>query len=384
MSVLAAFVGGWGHAEPLLSLARLARSRGHEITFAGQQAVVPRLAELGFETLAVGPDTLHSDRTPLVAVDREMERTVVREHFVTEFGTLRARALRARIEGARPETVICDEMDVGAVIAAELAGVPCITVSVTAAGRLVSPAVVGVEWDRLRTDHGLPSDPECHRLAGAMRITPAPASFRDPAAGTSFALHAVRPPILDDVVHADAIHADVIQQRDGALVYATLGTVFNVESGNLLDRLVQALARLDSASVVTVGPFVDPNELLPEASGQVRIEQFVPQHEVLGHCDAVVCHGGSGTLIAALSLGVPVVVLPIGADQPDNADRCEELGVGIVLDALTAGPETISAAVRAVTTEPRYRDAAAALAAEAASQPSLAELDELRALLDPS
>ena len=83
----------------------------------------------------------------------------------------------------------------------------------------------------------------------------------------------------------------------------------------------------------------------------MRVEQFVPQHEVLGHCDAVVCHGGSGTLIAALSLGVPVVVLPMGADQPDNADRCEELGVGIVLDALTAEPATISAAVRAVTTE---------------------------------
>jgi UDP:flavonoid glycosyltransferase YjiC (YdhE family) len=83
-----------------------------------------------------------------------------------------------------------------------------------------------------------------------------------------------------------------------------------------------------------------------------------------------------------LSLGVPVVVLPMGADQPDNADRCEELGVGIVLNALTAEPETISTAVRAVTTEPRYHDAAAALAAEAASQPSIDELDELRVMLD--
>ncbi len=374
MSVLAAFVGGWGHAEPVLPLAQLARSRGHAITFAGQQAIVPRLAALGFETVVVGPDTLHSDRMPLMPVDREMERTVVREHFVTEFGTFRAGALHAQIERQRPDAVICDEMDVGAVVAAELTGVPCITVSVTAAGRLVSPAVVGATWDRLRTDHGLTSDSECHRLAGEMRITPAPASFRDPEVGTPFALHAVRPPILDDV----------LQRGGDALVYATLGTVFNVESGNLLDRLVQALAQLDTESVVTVGPYVDPSELLPGAGGRVRVEQFVPQHEVLGHCDAVVCHGGSGTLIAALSLGVPVVVLPMGADQPDNADRCEELGVGIVLDALTAEPATISAAVRAVTTESRYRHAAAALAAEAASQPPIDQLAELGVLLDPS
>ena len=372
--MLAAFVGGWGHAEPLLPIARLARSRGHEITFAGQQAVVPRLAALGFETVVVGPDTLHSDRTPLMPVDREMERTVVREHFVTEFGTFRAGALLAQIERQRPDAVICDEMDVGAVVAAELTSVPCITVSVTAAGRLVSPGVVGAAWDRLRTDHGLTGDPECHRLAGAMRITPAPASFRDPQMGTPFAQHAVRPPILDGVV----------RQTDGALVYATLGTVFNTESGDLLDRLVQALAQLDTESVVTVGPYVDPSELLPRAGGRVRVEQFVPQHEVLARCDAVVCHGGSGTLIAALSLGVPVVVLPMGADQPDNADRCEELGVGIVLDALTAEPATISAALRAVTTESHYRRAAAALAAEAASQPPIDELDELGVLLDPS
>ena len=111
------------------------------------------------------------------------------------------------------------------------------------------------------------------------------------------------------------------------------------------------------------------------------MEQFVPQHEVLGRCDAVVCHGGSGTLIAALSLGVPVVVLPMGADQPDNADRCEELGVGIVLDALTAEPSAISAAVRAVRTEPSYRQVAAELAREAADQPPVDELEELRALL---
>ena len=372
--MLVAFVGGWGHAEPLLPIARLARSRGHAITFAGQQAVVPRLAALGFETVVVGPDTLHSDRTPLMPVDREMERTVVREHFVTEFGTFRARALHAQIERQRPAVVICDEMDVGAVVAAELTGVPCTTVSVTAAGRLVSPAVVGTTWDRLRADHGLTADPECHRLAGAMRITPAPASFRDPEVGTPFALHAVRPPILDDVV----------PQGDGTLVYATLGTVFNVESGDLLDRLVRALAQLDTESVVTVGPYVDPNELLPGAGGRVRVEQFVPQHEVLGNCHAVVCHGGSGTLIAALSVGVPVVVLPMGADQPDNADRCEELGVGIVLEALTAEPATISAALRAVTTESHYRRAAAALAAEAASQPPIDELEELGVLLDPS
>jgi UDP:flavonoid glycosyltransferase YjiC (YdhE family) len=46
VTVLATFVGGWGHAEPLLPVARLAQARGHQVAFAGQAAVVPRLAEL--------------------------------------------------------------------------------------------------------------------------------------------------------------------------------------------------------------------------------------------------------------------------------------------------------------------------------------------------
>ena len=381
MSTLAAFVGGWGHAEPLLPTARLARSLGHRVTFAGQHAVVPRLAALGFETVVVGPDTLHSDRQPLVPVDREFERMVVREHFVAEFGALRAGALRAQVERDRPDVVVCDEMDVGAVIAAELTGVPCVTVSVTAAGRLVSPAVVGAAWDGLRGDHGLVPDPSCHGLAGTMRLTPAPRSFCDPEVDAPFSSHAVRPPILDDVDRWADASMPAATATDRSIVYATLGTVFNVESGNLLDRLVQALAQLDVDAVMTVGPHIDPDELRPAAGRLVQVEQFVPQHEVLGRCDAVVCHGGSGTLIAALSLGVPVVVLPMGADQPDNADRCEELGVGIVLDALTAEPSAISAAVRAVRTEPSYRQVAAELAREAADQPPVDELEELRALL---
>ena len=58
MAVVAAFVGGWGHAEPLLAVARLATAMGHEVTFAGQEAIGPRLAALGYRTETVGPVTL--------------------------------------------------------------------------------------------------------------------------------------------------------------------------------------------------------------------------------------------------------------------------------------------------------------------------------------
>jgi UDP:flavonoid glycosyltransferase YjiC (YdhE family) len=374
VGVLAAFVGGWGHAEPLLPVVAVAAEHGHHVTFAGQRAVVPRLAALGFATVAVGPTTLSDRRRPLVPVDRAMEAVVVRDHFVAEFGARRAAELGQLLAGDRPDVVVCDEMDAGAVVAAEAAGIPCVTVGVLAAGRLSSNAVIGPGWEQLRAGQGLPPDPDGARFGGTLRLTPAPASFRDPAVPAPFDLHHVRPPIVDAPIQALAGPAPT--------VYATLGTVFDTESGDLFARLVQALAMLDPATtaLLTIGDHVTRDEL-PPAPDHVRIEPFVAQRDVLGGCTAVVCHGGTGTLIAALSLGVPVVVLPMGADQPDNADRCVDLGVGIVLDVMSARPAEIADAVRTVLTDGRFAAAAGRLATEAAGQPPVSDVPALLALL---
>lgn len=371
MRVLATFVGGWGHAEPLLPIARLAASLGHAVAFAGQPAVIPRLGTLGFETFAVGPDTLSSERRPLLPLDREAEQAVMRNVFVRRLGGVRATQLRLLFEREQPALVVCDEVDFGAVVAAEALGIRCVTVNVIAAGRLTSPAVIGAAWNKLRTDHGLL--PDAGAPTGDLRLAPLPRSFRGPESPLASSLRWVRPEIVDRV-------GRLAPAREGH-VYATIGTVFGPESGDLLHRLAGGLSLVGRPSLLTVGPGLDPGEIRP-ADGQVRIEQFVPQDEILDGCTAVACHGGSGTLIAALSLGIPVVVLPMGADQADNADRCAELGVGVVLDAVSADASSIAAAVRAVTGDRSFARAAGRLADEAAEQPRLADVPEVRALFE--
>ena len=66
----------------------------------------------------------------------------------------------------------------------------------------------------------------------------------------------------------------------------------------------------------------------------VRVEEFVAQTEVLPEADVVVCHGGSGSVVGALACGVPLLVLPMGADQMDNAARVAALGVGVRRDVM--------------------------------------------------
>ena len=53
-----------------------------------------------------------------------------------------------------------------------------------------------------------------------------------------------------------------------------------------------------------------------------------------------------------------MVLLPMGADQPFNALRCEALGVARSLDVITATPADVHDAVAAVLSGPSYRAAA--------------------------
>jgi MGT family glycosyltransferase len=376
--VIASFVGGWGHAEPLLPLAAWASRLGHHVSFAGQAALRERLVAMGYGFDVVGPDTLATKPQPLVPVDREAERIVMCEHFMAHYGRIRAALLGELFDRERVEMVISDEVDFGAVIAAERHGIPCVTVNVIAAGLLTSPSVVAAEWRALRRDHGLAPDPGTVRIGGDVVIAPLPRSLRSPEAPALPTTHFVRPPILDHGPPASETGAG------RSLVYVTLGTVFNLESGDLLTRLVRAMNRLSTIEdldvVITTGPNVRADQLPPPAPG-VRIEAFVPQRELLGRCRAVVCHAGSGTIVDALSLGIPIVALPLGADQPDNADRCEALGAGVTLDPITATIDQIADATNAVLHDSLFIQGAGALAAEARTQPGLEGRPELRRLL---
>jgi UDP:flavonoid glycosyltransferase YjiC (YdhE family) len=88
---------------------------------------------------------------------------------------------------------------------------------------------------------------------------------------------------------------------------------------------------------------------------------------VLGLVDLVVNHGGSGSVTGSLAHGVPLLVLPLGADQLPNGGCVEALGAGLVLDAATATPEDIRTIASRLLTEPAFRVAAERVRAEIAA-----------------
>lgn len=75
---------------------------------------------------------------------------------------------------------------------------------------------------------------------------------------------------------------------------------------------------------------------------------MAPQLSVLKMADVFVTHGGMNSVSEALVHGVPLVVIPFITDQPTNARRIEELGLGKRLDYKAISSELLKATVLSV------------------------------------
>jgi len=352
MRVLFSFVGGNGHFRPMVSVARAAVAAGHVVACTGAPSMVATIEAAGFAAFPSGPDIgASAERRPLLPLDRDREQHDVREGFARRTAPLRATDVLALCEQWRPDVLVCDEMDFGAMIAAERFGIPHVSVLVIASGSFVPPELVAGPLHELRAAHGLPADPEMAMLSRDLVLVPFPPSFRDPA----FPLPATAFPFRPSVEGPPP--TPISAPDDVSTVYFTLGTIFNTECGDLFARGLAGLRELPVHLVMTVGERIDPAEFGPQPP-HVRIERYLPQDTVLPRCSVVVSHGGSGTVLGSLAQGVPSVLIPMGADQLDNAARCVALGVGVSLDAEHATSEEIRAAVAAVLADPSYRQAA--------------------------
>lgn len=89
---------------------------------------------------------------------------------------------------------------------------------------------------------------------------------------------------------------------------------------------------------------------------------WAPYSQVFPPADVVLCHGGHGTIMRALTSGAPVVVCPASGDQYENAARVRWAGVGVSVPNRFISSRTIGAAVEKLIADPRYTARAARLA----------------------
>ncbi len=357
-----------GHFRPLLPLARAVIAAGHEVAFATARDWHPRVEAEGFAALAAGGsraelgEQLARVRQATLELPPEERRPLA---FSGNFALVHAPAkLPGLLDVAtayRPDVIVYDGADLAAPAVATALGLPSVHHAFGAMIPLAALERAAEEIEPLWLGHGLEPQPYAGVFGGLyVDICPPRLAFEEP---------------LGERVHMQPVGPEPaaapgwLDELPPPLVYLTLGTIFNEAA--LFRPLLDSLDG-DVSALVTTGRDVDP-ATLGAVPSRVRVERFVPQAHVLPHCVAVVTHGGSGTTLGALAHGLPLVLVPQGADQFDNAARCVAAGTAVVLRPDELTPNAVRAALRRVLDEPSYALAAQALAAEIAAMPTPAE-----------
>ncbi|MFE0578459.1 MULTISPECIES: nucleotide disphospho-sugar-binding domain-containing protein [unclassified Streptomyces] len=173
------------------------------------------------------------------------------------------------------------------------------------------------------------------------------------------------------------VPAGLLRRGPRPRVAVTLGTVLSELDGvRAIVRLVEAAASVDAEFLLAVGDAdLAPLGTLPD---NVRPLPWVPLAELLTTSDALIHHGGSGTLLTALQAGLPQLLLPQGADHFTNADALTATGAAL----RSASDDVDTALLTRLLSDPALREAADRLRAENAALPTpAATVPALEALI---
>ena len=370
MRVLLSGTPAFGHLLPLLPLGRAVRAAGHEVALLTSgpmaEAVGPELPVLPAGPM---PDVLFAEvarRTGGADAAGDPKPETVAEFFAGTRVDLSIEDAAQAAKAWEPDLIVCEACDfVGPLVAAEL-GVPWHVMAFGPAGPDEFVQAMFQTVAPRYADRGLAPTPPSSFL------DPCPPSLQAPGWQPPPNRIALRPePHRVDGSTWQA--PDFGDRADRPVVVVTLGTVFT-EIG-LIERILASLGSIDVNVIATLGPLGDP-EALDVDQDRVRIVDFVPLAQLLDGASVVVSAGGAGTVLAALSRGLPMVLLPQGADQGIHAERVEAAGAGVVL----ADGGQVGQAVAALLEDNASRTRAEALAAEIAAMDSAA--DVARRLVD--
>ncbi len=356
-----------GHFYPLVPFAR-ALAAGHEVAFAAPAPFASAVESAGFRHFPAGI-------APRAPYSREIFTDLLPRHTIPDLLALAATW--------PPDLIVRENLEYGGCIAAERLGLPHAVVAVNVVSEYIPVDRLAAPLDALRAAHDLPPDPEMAMLYRYLRLCPFLPALQDPALPVAPTTHYLRP-MQGDRSGREGLPEWAERLPGRPVVYVGMGTTFN--RPEVFRAYIAGLRDEALTLIVTVGRDQDPADYGPQPEN-VHIERYIPLSLLLARCDLAVTNGGSGTLVAALGQGLPLVVVPIAADHPQNAARCRALGLGKVVTPADLTPESARDAVLGVLGDLTYRRNAERLRDEMAALPgpeyAVALLERLAAERQP-
>ncbi|RUL87292.1 glycosyltransferase [Tautonia sociabilis] len=400
--ILLATFGSLGDVHPYLAVARELKRRGHRPVIATSGYWREKVESEGIDFAAVRPDapdpsTMHAfiarlfdpKRGPKVVI-AELMMPALRASFADT---------RAAAEGA--DLLVSHPLTFTVRLVAEREGIPWAS-SVLAPLSFLSahdpptmpalPALArlrrlgprfhrllfrlarravepwGRPWHRLRAELGLPRTAENPVLEGqhapdlvlamySRLLGPPQPDWPANVAVTGFAFH--------DRDSAE----DVTPEEIGRFLDAgpppvafTLGSSAVWSPGRFYDESLEAIRRVGCRAILLMGPR-GANALPSRLPEGVAAFGYAPYSSLFPRCAAVVHQGGVGTTAQAMRSGRPMLVVPFGFDQFDNADRVRRLGIGQTLSRSRYTAGRAAEALRRLLGDPEISSRAAEVGA---------------------
>lgn len=380
MRVLLTVQPSIGHLHPLVPVAGALQDAGHRVAICSSASFRPEVEEFGLEHIDAGLDWLTSDQAtwdafpPMPPPGPDFANFVVTifadittSHMVPDLLNI--------ADQFKPDLIIRESMEYGGCIAAECLGIPHASVAGNAYSAVDSPKVryfpgnrqmVREPMERHREQFGLSPDPEVRMPFRYLHLCFMPPEWDGKSASQPPNSHFLR---HRDTVSPHAAEPEWLNElSDRPTVLASLGTVFNKTPG-VLDAIVAALGREPVNLIIAIGRDEDPARFGRQPQN-VRLEAYVPQPKLLPHCDVFLTHGGFNSVKESLNAAVPMVVIPITADQPYSAQRCAALGVAEVVGPGNRTADQIRESALKVLGDPSYRAKATEFRAKMTALPS--------------
>jgi len=414
-----ATIGSFGDLHPYLALALELNRRGHRAEIASSTVYRDRITTLGIGFHPLGPDFDRIQSVPglveQVLHPRNGAETLIRDVVMPSlresFADLAAAAQGADLLVSHPLTFtarLVAETTPGlrwastflAPFTAFSAYDPSVMAEIPFLGALrpLGPSLFrqihklvikrarewSTPWHDLRTELGLPPAPDplfADQHAPDLALGLFSPLLGQPQPDWPQNSHATGFPFFDAEAAAGLTpELDDFLAAGPAPVVFTLGTAMVRRPGRFFEESLAAATRLGRRAVILVGR----NAALPTGtlSASALAVPYAPFPLLFPRAAAIVHHGGIGTTAQAMRAGRPMLVVPFGFDQPDNAARVTRLGIAQTLPIGRYSAARASASLATLIESAAGRQRASAIAhAIAGENGTAAACDALLGLL---
>jgi len=343
----------------MLPLAQALAQAGHEVAFATAETFCPRIVEAGFPAFPAGltlAQQMAEARTRYPEQDA-LSEAVRFESFVPRMlagvaAPARAEDLIPIARAFGPDLLLHDETEFAGPVAAAVVGIPHADQSVGILRPLAMGRLAGETLAPLCERWGV--DPTTLGPFGGLfrylYLDVAPPSLQSAEISRIAVAHPVQNAAVPAGAEGQRLPDWVGQLADRPVVYVSLGTVFNSQARGVFVAVLEGLRDEKVHVIVTVGNENNPADFGPQPD-HIHIERFIPQSLLLPYCDVVVNQGGTA-ILPILAQGLPLLLLPQGANQFHNAAACVAAGVGRQLLPGEVTAEAVRREVRALIDEP--------------------------------